>query len=76
LSNGPKRKEGLGIVELRRMNLSLLCKWWWKLEREEGLWQTIVRQKYMKRECVSQLWHKNSNSPVWNDLLKVRDIYM
>ena len=46
------------------------------MEREEGLWQTIVGQKYMKKECVSQLRPKNSNSLVWNDQLKVRDIYM
>jgi hypothetical protein len=33
----PKKKGGLGVKDLRRMNLSLLCKWWWKLENEEGL---------------------------------------
>jgi hypothetical protein len=22
------------------------CKWWWKVENEEGLWQEIVRKKY------------------------------
>jgi hypothetical protein len=41
-----KRKGGLGIKDLRRMNLSLLCKWWWKIETGEGLWQEIVRKKY------------------------------
>jgi hypothetical protein len=33
----PKQKGGLGIKDLIRMNLSLLCRWWWKLEHEEGL---------------------------------------
>lgn len=28
------------------MNLSLLCKWWWKLEKGEGLWQEIVTKKF------------------------------
>jgi hypothetical protein len=42
----PKQKGGLGIKDLRRMNLSLFCKWWWKLEYEEGLWQEIVMKKY------------------------------
>ena len=27
-----KRKGGLGIKNLRKMNINLLCKWWWKLE--------------------------------------------
>jgi hypothetical protein len=28
--------------------ISLLCKWWWLLESGEGLWQEIVRLKYVK----------------------------
>jgi hypothetical protein len=32
-----KKKGGLGIKDIRKMNLSLLCKWWWKLEKEPGL---------------------------------------
>ena len=64
------------MVNLRKMNISLLCKWWWKFEKEDGLWQMIVRQKYMKKKCVSQLCVRSSNSPVWNDLLKVWDIYL
>jgi hypothetical protein len=40
----PKEKGGLGVKDLRKMNISLLCKWWWKVENEEGLWQEIVRK--------------------------------
>ena len=40
-----KEKGGLGVKDQRKMNISLLCKWWWKIEKEEGLWQEIVRQK-------------------------------
>jgi hypothetical protein len=43
-----KEKGGLGILNLRWMNISLLTKWLWKLENEDGLWQTIVKKKYMK----------------------------
>jgi hypothetical protein len=28
------------------MNISLLTKWLWKLENDEGLWQTIVKKIY------------------------------
>jgi hypothetical protein len=45
----PKKKGGLGVKDLRKMNISLLCKWWWKLESGEGLWQEIVRKKYKVR---------------------------
>lgn len=71
----PKKKGGLGIKDLRKFNLSLLCKWWWKLEREEGMWQKIIKNKYMKGQCVSQIKHRPTDSPVWSDLLKVRDYY-
>ena len=33
-----KRKGGLGVKDLHKQNLSILCKWWWKLETQSGLW--------------------------------------
>jgi hypothetical protein len=31
-----RKKGGLGIKDLRVMNICLMCKWWWKLEYENG----------------------------------------
>jgi hypothetical protein len=31
-----KCRGGLRIRDLRKMNVSLLCKWWWTLEGEDG----------------------------------------
>jgi mannosylglycoprotein endo-beta-mannosidase len=72
----PKQKGGLGVKDLRRMNLSLLCRWWWKLEHEEGIWQEIVRKKYRIFKGISELQRKPRNSLVWNDLLKVKQLYL
>ena len=72
----PKNKGGLGIQDLWKLNISLLCKWWWKLEASQGIGQTIVRNKYVKDKCIAQLSSKPTNSPVWNDLLKVKDLYL
>jgi hypothetical protein len=33
-----KKKGGLGVKDIRKMNISLLTKWWWKLEYEDGIW--------------------------------------
>jgi len=44
----PKEKGGLGIKELRRMNVNLLYKWWWKVENGTGIWRKIVH-KYLKK---------------------------
>lgn len=72
----PKRKGGLGIQNLRKLNLSLLCKWWWRLESEKGMWQQIVEEKYVRGTCVSQLKSRTNCSPVWKDLLKVKNQYL
>jgi hypothetical protein len=45
LISRPKNKGGMGIKDLRKMSISLLCKWWWKVEYEEGLWQEMVKKK-------------------------------
>lgn len=71
-----KKKGGLGIKDVRKMNLSLLCKWWWKLENENGIWQEIVKHKYLKKGGVSSVKHKQIDSPMWADLLKVKHIYL
>jgi hypothetical protein len=71
-----KKKGGLGIKDLKRMNVSLLCKWWWKLEKEEGLWQQIVRFKYMSNKSIHEVSHKLDDSPMWFDLLKIKHIYL
>lgn len=58
------------------MNINLLTKWWWKLETEEGIWQDIVKAKYIKDGIVCYVNHKMDDSPVWADLLKVKQIYL
>jgi hypothetical protein len=46
------------------------------LENEEGLWQDIVKIKYVKETPVCLIPTKQSDSPVWKDLLKIRHIYL
>jgi hypothetical protein len=43
----PKIKGGLGIKNLCRFNISLMCKWWWKLEHDSGPWQDFMWKKYL-----------------------------
>jgi hypothetical protein len=49
-----KKKGGLGIKNLRKFNVRLLCKCWWALENEDELWQDIVRLKYVKNSPTCQ----------------------
>jgi hypothetical protein len=64
------------VKDLRKMNISLLCKWWWLLENQNGIWQDIVQINYMKNKLISLIKHRQSDSPVWSDLLKIRHIYL
>jgi hypothetical protein len=58
------------------MNVSLLTKWWWKLYNEEGIWQKIIKFKYLKNKSILDVSHKQSDSAIWADLLKVKNIYL
>jgi hypothetical protein len=71
-----KKKGGMRIKNLRLMNISLLCKWWWELQAGEGLWQEIVRLKYVKLSLIYLIPNRVHDSPLWKDLLKVRYIYL
>jgi hypothetical protein len=70
-----KRKGGLGVKDLKKLNVSLMCKWWWMLEHENGLWQEIVALKYIRDIHVCLIKPRASDSFIWTDLLKIRHIY-
>lgn len=65
------KKGGLGIKDIRKMNISLLCKWWWKFDKEDGLWQKIIKFKYIKNGFIYTVKHRQTDSTIWADLLKV-----
>jgi hypothetical protein len=44
----PHDMGGLGVTDLVTLNKCLLSKWLWKLENSDGLWQTVVRDKYLR----------------------------
>jgi hypothetical protein len=41
-----------------------------------GIWQDIIKKKYLKKGPIAFLTKSPKNSPVWNDLLKVKHIYL
>jgi hypothetical protein len=70
-----RSKGGLGVKDLHKQNVALLCKWWWKLETQDGLWQTIVRAKYFHNKSVASVKARMSDSPCWKTIMKVKDEY-
>ena len=71
----PKDQGGLGVTDLHLKNVSLLCKWIWRLENEEGFWQDMVRAKYLRKCTFTQCKPSPLHSQFWSGLLAVRDTF-
>ena len=59
----PKCVGGLGITNLEFQNICLLSKWLFKLLNEEGMWQTILKRKYLGNKVLSQVAKKPTACP-------------
>jgi hypothetical protein len=67
-----KKKSGLGIKNLRLLNICLMC----KLENEKGIWQEIMNSKYIHGNSILNIGPRVGDSQVWSDMLKVREYYI
>jgi hypothetical protein len=65
----PKDQGGLGIHDLEIKNRSLLGKWLFKLLSEEGIWQTILKRKYVGSKALSQVVWRPGDSHFWAGLM-------
>ena len=72
----PKEQGGLAIQNLDLQNKCLLSKWLFKLCNEKGIWQELIRSKYLKNKTLSQIEKKNGFSQFWNGSLGVKDIFL
>ena len=68
----PKDQGGLGIHDLQVKNEALLSKWLFKLLTEDGVWQTILRNKYLGQKAVSQAYWKPGDSHFWAGLMAAK----
>jgi hypothetical protein len=69
----PKDQGGLGIEVLDIKNRCLLCKWLFKLLLDEGVWQEILTNKYLRGKMLSQVQAKPTDSPFWKGIMGVKD---
>jgi hypothetical protein len=57
-------------------NVALLSKWLFKLLNEEGVWQDVVRRKYLKEKTLCQVTRKPGDSQFWAGLMEVKDQFL
>jgi hypothetical protein len=68
----PKEQGGLGIHDLQVKNTALLGKWLFKLLTKDGIWQTLLKQKYVGSKALSQVSWKQGDSHCWAGLMTVK----
>jgi hypothetical protein len=67
---------GLGVLDLDLQNKCLLSKWLFKLINEEGLWQSILRCKYLRDKTITQVQHLPGDSQFWAGLMNVKEEFL
>lgn len=70
----PRCMGGLGILDLEVHNKFLLSKWLFKLFNEDGLWQNMLRKKYVKDKCLSQKEKCPEDSHFWSGLMEMKEV--
>jgi hypothetical protein len=43
---------------------------------EEDMWQTILRNKYLKNQTIDKVVRKPGDSHFWSGLMKVKEIFL
>jgi hypothetical protein len=61
-----------GLVLKISEKISLLVKWWWKLDTQDGLWQIIVKARYLRNKTIANVIPRFSDPPVGNLFYKSR----
>jgi hypothetical protein len=65
----PKKKGGLGLKHLTKFNISLMCKWWWKIESSTSPWNYFMCRKYLRGADVFYS-KKGNGTPLYGLICK------
>ena len=71
-----KDQGGLEILNLDAQNKCLLSKWLFKLINEQGVWQILLRRKYLRFKCLTQVEYSPGDSHFWSGLMHVKPEFL
>jgi hypothetical protein len=71
----PKDQGGLGIHDLEVKNSALLGKWLFKLLTEDGIWQNLLKRKYIGSKALCQVLWKPRDSHFWAGLMATKKFF-
>ncbi|WVZ88220.1 hypothetical protein U9M48_034764 [Paspalum notatum var. saurae] len=72
----PKEQGSLGIIDLEIQNKCLLSKWRFKLANEEGMWQSLIRNKYLQSKPLGSGTKKPGVSNFWAGIMEVKELFL
>jgi hypothetical protein len=72
----PKSVGGMRIIDLDTQSKRLLSKWIVKLLNEDGMWQQVLKKKYLKGRTLSHVAKKKGDSHFWAGLMEVKDLVL
>jgi hypothetical protein len=72
----PKHQGGLGVRDIRVVNISLLTKWRWRLlSDDQQLWKRVIKGKYGERVCGNTVLGEECkpwfSSSWWRDVCSI-----
>jgi hypothetical protein len=72
----PKDQGGLSVLNLGVHNKCLLSKWLFKLLNGDGVWQQLLKNKYLRDKTLTQVQYMPGDSHFWAGLMKVKDEFL
>ena len=66
----------MNILDLETQNKCLLSKWLFKLVNENGVWQQLLKNKYLGSKTLSQVEKQPGDSHFWSGLMKVKQHFL
>jgi hypothetical protein len=67
---------GLGVSNLDVKNICLLSKWLYKLLNEDGMWQQLLKNKYLGDKPLTQISRRPGDSHFWSGLMAIKDQFL
>jgi hypothetical protein len=72
----PKDEGGLGVIDLGIQNKCLLSKWLFNLINSDGVWQQLLRKKYLRNKSLTKVNRKPRDSQFWSGLMNIKDQFL
>jgi len=72
----PKDQGRLGVLNLSIHNRCLLSEWIFRLLNGDGIWQQLLRNKYIRDKTLTQVQYMPGDSQFWIGFMMVKGEFL